>query len=125
MYFPCAFRPADAVHNHSALDCACLAVRAVEKHESGHADFHRRFQNTPVSAAAIRPDDIENLLSRVAILRAGRNFDYYVLRFPPFRVADFNVEVVILAVSRMYITLELRAQQKSFERHPSRLYAVD
>jgi hypothetical protein len=62
VYFPSAFRPTDAAHNHPAFDCACLAVRAVEKHEAGHSDFHRRFQNTPVSAAAVRMDDDEAAL---------------------------------------------------------------
>jgi len=121
MYFPSPFRPTDAAHNHSALDFARLTVRAVENHETSHADFYRRFQNTLVSTAAVRPDDVENLLSCVAILRAGRHLDYYVLRLPLLRVADFYVKIIVLAVACMDVALELRAQQESFERHLNRL----
>jgi hypothetical protein len=121
MDFPCPIRPTDAAHNHSAFDFARLVVRAVEKHETSHADFYRRFQNTLVSTAAVRPDDVENPLSCVAILRAGRRLDYYALRLPLLRVADFYVKIIVLAVACMDVALELRAQQESFERHLNRL----
>src|SRR5262249_55573137 len=110
MYFPCALSPTDAIHHHPSLYLARLAMRAVEKDEAGHSNLHRRFQNTLVGAAAIRMDDVENLLARVAIFLAGRNFNDQMFRFPLIRVADFDMEVIIFAVARMDVTFEPRAQ---------------
>src|SRR5262245_17142832 len=99
VYLPGPFRAGHSAYHHPASDFARLAVRAVEKHEAGHADFHWCFENAAVTTAAICLDDVEYLFASITIFGARWNLNYQVLRFPLLRVADFDVKVIVFAVS--------------------------
>ena len=75
MNFPRPFSTTDSADHHSTFDQASLSVRAVEKDEPRHLDFHRHFENALVTAATILFDEIEDMLSRFAVFLSRRDFD--------------------------------------------------